>query len=176
VQGTNLSSRNTILALHAINRQNQATRLEQPHTESVALAQIQGFRSWVLTVDSFLRNLGFYGYFVLDSNCPRWTARACVGYRTPEWLSSWSVSCGLELTSSALSSKELGISITSGYMRIQNRVSINSDFMRACQRGDVELVRQNLANGTGSVRDRTVCLGKTPLLVRFFPAFKGPAF
>ena len=50
-------------------------------------------------------------------------------------------------------------------IRIQNRVSIDSPLMIACRNGDVELIRQHLVDGNGHVNDRTLCSGKTPLLV-----------
>ncbi|KAF2108452.1 ankyrin repeat-containing domain protein [Lophiotrema nucula] len=37
--------------------------------------------------------------------------------------------------------------------------------MRACRTGDLDLVKQSLANRSGGLNDRTSCTGKTPLLL-----------
>jgi hypothetical protein len=157
-----------MLTLQAIQITRPTSTLRQQHAKPTGSIMTSKRQCHVLAVDSLLRSLGFYGYLVFDSRQESWILRVCVGYRPPLWLNiwtSWSVSCGAELTNSTISPSEFGFSITSGYVRVQNRVSIDSPFMRACRLGDVGLIIQSLTNGSGRLADRTTCTGKTPLLV-----------
>jgi len=117
----------------------------------------------LLSVDSVLRRAGFYGHFIFTSseNDTKRKRILCVGFCLPSWMTSKSVSLEIELTSFSIS-QEL---MLSECIRIQNRVSIDSPLMTACRNGDVELIRQHLVDGNGHVNDRTLCSGKTPLLV-----------
>lgn len=121
-------------------------------------------RTAILKVDSWLRWCGFYGSFVYISCQSRmWESRVCIGYKPPSWMLTRSIS--MELHLSGLPAGEQGFRVLSGHVALQNRVDISSPFLKACQQGDVPLIRQLLENGKGNIRDRSTCLGKTPLLV-----------
>ena len=60
----------------------------------------------------------------------------------------------------------INISILPGFIRVQNQVSVDSPFMKACATGDTLLISQYLKEDPELVNNRTICSGKTPLLVR----------
>lgn len=101
----------------------------------------------------WLRQLGFYGtvHTRSYSQC-RLDADIFLGYQFPTWL--WSKSIDLQLQ----------IRIPS-FIRMQNRVPADSPFIVACRQGDTDRIRQHLADRSGSVGDRLICTGETPLMV-----------
>jgi hypothetical protein len=115
----------------------------------------------LLRVDSWLRMLGIYGHFVLKKEQRKTEERTVWGFQKPEWLGS-PTTYELSLTS-FLNGKKKGPQIWS--LASYNRVPSNSPFMVACRRGDLDMIKQHLRNGTGSIMDQTACLGRTPLLV-----------
>ena len=125
-----------------------------------------GLRSIALGVDSWIRQLGFYGKFLItsDTNSNAWRTQICIGYCPPAWLYSRSVSLNLEFSRLITGAH----SIIIHPIRLQNRVPLDSLFMKACLNGDIRLIRQLLDEKDAAVNDRTICNGKTPLLVRFF--------
>ena len=118
----------------------------------------------VIRADSWLRSFGFYGSF-----CPASTsdgskrARIVFGFKPFVQLCKKSLHLHVELV--ALFSQELALKILPGAMTLQNRVSHDSQFMIACRKGDVKLIQQHLTAHAGSVHDRTICTGTTPLMV-----------
>ena len=118
----------------------------------------------VIKTDSWLRRLGLYGSFCLASNdgaCQK--VKIVIGYKFLMWLSSTSVDLVAEVAS--LSSQGFGLRILPGDIRIQRRIHHDSPFILACINGDVHSIEQHLKERTGSVRDRTICTGMTPLMV-----------
>ncbi len=103
--------------------------------------------------DSWLRRFGFYGTFATKS-CARHLMTACIslGFSFPAWL--WAKSFGFEF-----------FFCLPGHIKMQNRVDLQSPFLSACKAGDLRLIRQHLADRSGSVTDRSLCTGQTPLLV-----------
>ncbi|KAF3399279.1 hypothetical protein DPV78_006258 [Talaromyces pinophilus] len=101
----------------------------------------------------WLRRLGLYGTFKSRSysQCLL-DADIYLGYQFPTWL--WSKSIDFQLQ----------IRIPS-FIRMQNRVSAESPFMVACRQGDIDRMRQHLADKSGSVADRLSCTGQTPLML-----------
>ena len=164
----NIVSRNSMLTLQAI----QISRpTSTPHRYRAFLPPstvVARRQHYVLGIDSLLRKLGVYGRFIVEDKQGIWNLRVCIGYRPPFWLitlAPWSLSLNAELSNISSLTGELGISITSGYVKVQNRVPIDSPFMVACRTGDIQLMRQSLRKGHGYVSDRSMCTGKTPLLV-----------
>jgi hypothetical protein len=47
----------------------------------------------------------------------------------------------------------------------QQRVSADSPLMRACEKGDVTLMKQILEEKKGGINDQIASCGKTPLMV-----------
>lgn len=86
-----------------------------------------------------------------------------LGFKMPSWLYSGSVDLRAEFT--RLSEQQIGIKILESEIKIQSRVPMDSSFMIACKSGNVKLIKQHLLEKTGSVRDRTLSTGSTPLLV-----------
>ena len=117
-----------------------------------------------ISVDSWLRSLGFYGSIRLISrNEGVDRVRVVFGFKFPQWMSNTSID--LEIEFARLSAQEFGVRIMPGQIKVQNRVSRESPFMTACLKGDVRLIQQHLEEKSGSIRDRTICTGKTPLMV-----------
>lgn len=121
-------------------------------------------RSFVLGADSWLRKLGFYGSITATATADKnKTTRIYWGYKPPLWMLRKDISFDVEFA--CLESCWSEIHIRSGYIRAQNQVPANTPFMTACKGGNVALIQQYLREGNGSVRDRVICSGKTPLLV-----------
>jgi hypothetical protein len=118
----------------------------------------------LVITDTWLRTFGFYGSFSFkwcDNRLHK--SRVSVGYKFPSWLLAKSINLGFEISSTVLG--EGGLQVDSGYLRLQNQVPEDSPFMLACRRGDLDAIRQHLADRTGHVGDRTMTHGNTPLLV-----------
>ena len=114
-------------------------------------------------VDSWLRRLGFYGSITFLSTMDDLNlTRIILGYNVPIWNRAVTLLLQLAFLGNCWSN----ISILPGYIRIQNRVPMESRFMTACRKGDVEHIRQCLdEEGMQILDNRTTCSGKTPLLV-----------
>ncbi|KAH6892431.1 ankyrin repeat-containing domain protein [Thelonectria olida] len=111
------------------------------------------WKSQSIGPESWFRRMGFYGA-VTTKSCSQYllVAYISLGYKFPPWL--WLKSFDFELTLTV-----------PAFIRMQNRVSIDSPFMVACSKGDVPQIRQHLMNKSGSVGDRSSCTGQTPLLL-----------
>jgi Ankyrin repeat len=118
----------------------------------------------LFSVDSALRSKGFYGYFSFKANSNDSRRLLCIGFCPPSWLMMKSISLELELTNLTISNEW----ILSKKLRIQNRVYGDSPLMLACREGNVEQIRDHLIHGRGSIFDRTLQTGKTPLMVSMF--------
>ena len=125
---------------------------------------IKSLRCSILEIDHWLRQLGFIGSVTrITTIDDRHNTRISIGYKLPTWISTKVFS--VEMHWSYLERHLNEISILPGYIRVQNQVRSDSPFMIACKASDVRLIRQCLENGSGCVRDRTICSSKTPLLV-----------
>jgi hypothetical protein len=122
-------------------------------------------RHWtlLLTNNSLLRKLGFYGSLSMTSSDEFWHARLQLGYNLPMWFLSKSLSIYFHLASVGM--EEIGCQVLPGHIRLQNRVPFDSPFLRACRQGDTKLINQHLLHRTGSVNERAWCSGRTPLMV-----------
>ena len=146
-----------------------------PHHASTAVTQIAQLnlnttprpvnsRYSLLRLDSLLRRLGFYGNYVNQRDAGKVESQMliCLGVCPSElpWL----------LGSNAL---ELLLTVTmrdkiwklNWGVQAQCRVSAESPLMKACEKGDVALMRQILEEGKGGINDQITCSGKTPLMV-----------
>ena len=125
---------------------------------------ITSLRCSILEIDHWLRQLGFFGSVTrITTTDERHNTRISMGFKLPTWISAKAFS--VEMHWSYLERYLNEISVLPGYIRVQNQVRSDSPFMNACRASDVRLIRQCLENGSGCVRDRTICAGKTPLLV-----------
>lgn len=121
-------------------------------------------RVFVLDTNSWLRKLGFYGSIIATAKADRTkNTRIFWGYKSPLRILRKDICLEVEFARQESCWSE--ICIRPGYIRFQNQVSANAPLMIACKRGNVELIQQHLRDGNGSVSDRTICSGKTPLLV-----------
>ncbi|KAF2796340.1 ankyrin [Melanomma pulvis-pyrius CBS 109.77] len=119
-------------------------------------------RSYVLVPDSWLRKLGFYcSVTILVTPGDVKTTKILLGYKFPIWFSHKAISIYFQLAWSTL----CNISIMPGYIRVQNQVALGSPFMGACERGDVRLISQYVREDPEILNNRTICSGKTPLLL-----------
>lgn len=101
----------------------------------------------------WLRQLGFYGRVHTSSYSQCFLdADIFLGYKFPAWLWTKSIEFQLQLRIPSL-------------IRMQNRVLVDSPWMIACRQGDIDRMRQHLADKSGSVGDRLSCTGQTPLMV-----------
>lgn len=119
----------------------------------------------LLRENSILRNLGLYGYYIHQEGagtpesgvvvcfggCFYWASQLLIP-NTCELLlrfvirdKRWKLNCGIQ---------------------VQHRVSAESPLMIACERGDVDWIRQILEERQGGINDQIAYSGKTPLLVR----------
>lgn len=120
----------------------------------------------LLRTHSFLRNHGFYSWLIKESRAESADSQTtfCLGFGFPAWLRIPWISLALVFITVFLK-HEWRIQWS---LRVQRRVSVQSPLMKACAGGDVALMRQLLNSGQGSIDDRTMCLGRTPLLVSSF--------
>lgn len=100
----------------------------------------------------WLQQFGFYGRVHSSHSQSLLDANIFLGYQFPTWL--WSKSIEFEL--------QLRIP---SFLKMQNRVLADSPWMVACRQGDIDRMRQHLADKSGSVGDRLTCTGQTPLMV-----------
>jgi hypothetical protein len=124
---------------------------------------VQRQRHSYLAVDSPLRHSGLHISLVHAQE--KMTAisqtNVCVGFCVSFWLTLLSISVELGIINAP---QQDGWSLRLN-LRVQNRVSLESPLMKACQQGDIPLVCQVLEDGRGGINDRTICSGKTALLV-----------
>lgn len=122
----------------------------------------------VLPEDCWLRRWGFYGSVnTVSTTDDVDTLQIHVGYKLPSWTGKV-ISAYLQFARLQFGSS---ICILPGYIRVQNQVPLESRFMSACRGGDVSTIEECLRNNAGVLYDRTICRGKTPLLVSpLFPA------
>lgn len=120
-------------------------------------------RSSLLYSESLLRKHKFYGWVVGEECKEQESSQTTIslGVCLPAWLLFPSFSLALNLITVSLKD---GWSIRWG-IHVQYRVPNTAPIMRACQEGDVALIRQILIEGRGGLNDRTTCIGRTPLLV-----------
>lgn len=118
----------------------------------------------LLKPSSFLRRAGFYSWFTDEQEQIIEVSRkaVCFGFCLPLWLILLSVS--LEFALIDASSNQGGRTLQWS-LRLHCRVQMESPLMKACQRGDVSLIQQILKEKNGGVNDRTICSGKTALMV-----------
>ena len=137
------------------------------NNQTVASSLVSEHRISLIRADSLLRKLGFFGCFVtvLQGHESKQIKR--IGFCPPPWLFSSTTSLELEI-SRTLTNYSSFLS-SSWRLVVQNRVSKSSRFMLDCRKGDLEGIKQALRDGTGSLHDRTICRGQTPLLVRAIP-------
>ncbi|OKL59087.1 hypothetical protein UA08_05842 [Talaromyces atroroseus] len=102
----------------------------------------------------WLRQYGFYGTLKIRQSHSQHLldTHILLGYKFPAWL--WSKSIDIELKFQL-----------PRCIRMQNRVPVDSPFIVACRNGDVQRIRQSLADKPGSVGDRLSCTGETPLML-----------
>ncbi|KAI0377677.1 ankyrin repeat-containing domain protein [Hypomontagnella monticulosa] len=106
-----------------------------------------------VSLSPWLMRMGFYANLVTRSSRRCWIeAYVSLGYKFPSWFLAKSIDF------------EFRFSLPR-YITLQNRVNISSSFMTACSQGNVCKIRVCLAERSGSVRDRSLCTGKTPLLL-----------
>ncbi|KAI0445939.1 ankyrin repeat-containing domain protein [Xylaria telfairii] len=117
----------------------------------------------VLNNDSIWRHLGVSGAFNYtkdDQGC--WKSRFSFGFQPP-W--SWMQSVLFQLDLANHLDGGGGVRITSGHLYLQNRIPVDYPFMRACQNGDIALMKQCLDDQPWAIRDRCITTGETPLLL-----------
>lgn len=131
---------------------------------SQAVPHIARSRSSLLHSKSPMRSRGLYGWHISEEKQPETCIENtwCFGVCLPSWFIFTSISLAVILIIARLKD---GRSIQWS-LRIQNRVALTSPLMRACQIGDVALIRQIIKDKHGSVHDRSMCHGTTPLIVR----------
>ena len=121
-------------------------------------------RQTFLPADS-LRYFGFYSSRIHEQEKMTTKSRTsiCIGFCFSVWLVLLSISLEVALVNAP---QQDGWNLQFN-IRVQNRISLESPLIKACQKGDIPLIRQILKEGRGGINDRTICLGKTPLMVRF---------
>ncbi|KAI9889930.1 MAG: hypothetical protein M1814_004653 [Vezdaea aestivalis] len=117
----------------------------------------------IFGTNSSLRRYGFYGWLINESGPLSTASRTefSLGFCLSLWVVFLSISVELEFMTFPYQSKWTW----KPYIRFQNRVAMASPLMQACQEGNVLLVRRVLENRKGSINDRAIHSGKTPLLV-----------
>ena len=143
---------------------NQSYTIPSGHDARLTASSPTSWRTLVLGVDSWLRYLGFFGsYSVSNFSFDQRKTKIVFGYNLPSWLSGKTFYLDLRYVSGV--ARDLDLKILPGRIRVQNRVPLDCSFMQACKRGDLPLIEQHVRDKTGSVHDRTICAGATPLLV-----------
>lgn len=92
-----------------------------------------------------------------------WKSKVCFGFKPSTWISSKSIAIDFHFVRAEFLGD--GIRILSGSVSLQDQVPLASPFMTACSAGDVQLIVQHLAEGTGQLGDMPICSGKPPLVV-----------
>ena len=135
------------------------TILHGPYTTVIS----QRSRKSFLNPASAFRQAGLYSWLTKEERVASASYTVfCLGACFSFWLVLVSVSLECALTNY---SHQNGWSLQWN-IRIQHRVQTDAPLMMACRSGDVPLIQQILKEGRGSLNDRTICSGKTALLVR----------
>ena len=117
-----------------------------------------------IPLHSFLHSMGFYGFYSIktaESGAVKVKYRLGYKFSTFLWPGAFELEFGYVKTTPG----SVTLTYIPGFFRYQNQVSLDSPLMTACRYGTVEQVSQILRQRKGSVRDRAICGGKTPLLV-----------
>lgn len=125
--------------------------------------QNRRIRSSLFKANSLLRTSGLYGWLITEGCKGDMGNRTliCLGLCFPLWLMLVAITLEFSITSAPTPNNWP----FRWSLQVQNRVLIDSPLMKACQQGNVSLIRQILEEGSGSINDRTICSGKTALLV-----------
>jgi len=117
--------------------------------------------SHVPRTDAYLRALGFYWTvtYTKTSDGAKKT-QILLGFKMPHYVPWKSMSVLLEYNHFLN-----GTSKFSQQFFVQNQLPEDSPFMLACAKGDMTFVKQSLQQDGSLIRSRTICTGKTPLLV-----------
>jgi hypothetical protein len=109
--------------------------------------------------DSYLRTLGIYGSTMSTTTTDNTnSSRVLAGIKLPSWMPGW------------LSNKAVSFTFNISHtLTVQNQVPDDLPFIKACRVGDVALITQFVGDDPEIVNCRTMCDGKTPLLVSFSP-------
>ena len=141
------------------------TRRTYLKPESQPEVNVAKQKSMILQTESWLRKLGIYGSYSSNLGLKNHNYRRIrVGVNLPLIAKT----LFLEIQSFGSQTPWDGIYNIPIQLQIQNQVPLKSPFMDACARGDIDMIQQGLCRATGHVGDRTMCMGKTPLLVRSF--------
>ncbi|KAJ5683077.1 hypothetical protein N7462_006242 [Penicillium macrosclerotiorum] len=149
-----------------LHQERRTITYQQKSITNPPLSKCGHHRVTVIGVDSWIRKIGLYGSFSLVSSVDNkeWKSSVCIGFKPPTWISSKSIAIDIHLARAEFLGG--GIRILPGSIRLQNQVRLESPFMTACSSGDIKLIAQHLAEGTGQLGDRAICCGKTPLLLQ----------
>lgn len=164
------------LAGHGFKKAASSTPLEVGVANQHCKSSVVCWTQAIVYSDSHLRRFGFYGSFTRATHAgsEQQQFQVKLGFKLPTWLTVNSIDVIIEF--SRLSAQEVGINISRGEIKLQNRVPDGSSWMIACKNGDVKLMKQHLLEGTGSLRDKTTSTGSTPLLVgRAFSPLRTPS-
>lgn len=110
--------------------------------------------------------LGFSGFVAWKSGHDGSLLDAClsVGYKFPPSLYAKVIDAEFKI--SRINSRTFSFMHLPRVFRVQNQVPADSPIMVASRDGDVVRITQLLRERPEAVSDRTLCSGKTPLLVR----------
>jgi hypothetical protein len=112
-------------------------------------------QSYVLQKDTLWGRLGLIYSSSLQAEAKGNQERSyLIGFRLPNWLSKW------------FSWQDISYQLRfSGFICYQRRVPLDSLFLGACKTGDLSLITQYIINDHELANCRSICSGKTPLLV-----------
>ncbi|KAI0416380.1 ankyrin repeat-containing domain protein [Xylaria grammica] len=145
-------------------RKEDFERMQAESRASERRLALRRINSIVLDTRSIWRWVGFVSAFTYAVDVQqRWTSRLVLGFQPPTW--AWLQSILFQIDLAAPLNGAKGFRIVSGHLYLQNRVAVDSAFMAACQRGDIPLMKQYLADQPWALRDRAISTGETPLLL-----------
>ena len=126
-------------------------------------------KGYIIAINACLKRIGFFGSLnILSTAADLSSIQIYFGYKFPSWVGK-ALSVYLQFSLSRWSSGLGEIAIRPGYIRLQNQVSLHSRFMQACQSGDLQEIRECVEGNYAGLNDRTLCTGRTPLLVSEIP-------
>ncbi|KAI1736088.1 ankyrin repeat-containing domain protein [Xylaria scruposa] len=160
-----LTYRNAVRLVVESRERQQKTEQEQAKPRSAISSRIaiRQINFAVLNSDSIWRRLGVSGAFSYVKDAQgHWKSHWLLGFQPP-W--SWMQSVLFQIEFANRSDGASGVRITSGHLYLQNRISVDHPFMRACRSGDIALMRQCLDDQPWVIRDRCITTGETPLLL-----------
>jgi hypothetical protein len=118
--------------------------------------------------ESVFWQMGFYGFSSSKNSADDITDRKFrLGFKFPTFL--WAKALEFELGLIKTTPGRAIVTYLPRLLRWQTQVSLDSPLMTACRNGSLQYVQQILGNRDGSVHDRAICCGKTPLLVSSIP-------